>query len=44
MSVAPPLTIGVRVYNGQNYLSESLDSLLAQLYGLRTDHLGQCLG
>ena len=32
MSVAPPLTIGLPVYNGQNYLSESLDSLLAQTY------------
>jgi glycosyltransferase involved in cell wall biosynthesis len=33
MSVSPPLTIGLPVYNGQNYVSESLDSLLAQSYG-----------
>jgi glycosyltransferase involved in cell wall biosynthesis len=32
VSVSPPLTIGLPVYNGQNYLSESLDSLLAQTY------------
>jgi glycosyltransferase involved in cell wall biosynthesis len=32
VSIAPPLTIGLPVYNGQNYLSESLDSLLAQTY------------
>jgi glycosyltransferase involved in cell wall biosynthesis len=32
MSVAPPLTIGLPVHNGQNYVSESLDSLLAQTY------------
>jgi len=32
MSVSPPLTIGLPVYNGQNYVSESLDSLLAQTY------------
>jgi glycosyltransferase involved in cell wall biosynthesis len=33
VTVAPPLTIGLPVYNGQNFLSESLDSLLAQTYG-----------
>jgi glycosyltransferase involved in cell wall biosynthesis len=32
VSVSPPLSIGLPVYNGQNYLSESLDSLLAQTY------------
>ena len=32
MSIAPLLTIGLPVYKGQNYLSESLDSLLAQTY------------
>jgi len=32
VSVSPPLTIGLPVYNGQNYVSESLDSLLAQTY------------
>lgn len=32
MSTAPRLTIGLPVYNGQNYVSESLDSLLAQTY------------
>jgi glycosyltransferase involved in cell wall biosynthesis len=32
LSVSPPLTIGLPVYNGQNYVSESLDSLLAQTY------------
>lgn len=29
----PPLTIGLPVYNGANYLRESLDALLAQTYG-----------
>lgn len=32
MSTVPRLTIGLPVYNGENYLSESLDSLLAQTY------------
>jgi glycosyltransferase involved in cell wall biosynthesis len=32
MSVGPRLTIGLPVYNGQNFLSESLDALLAQTY------------
>jgi glycosyltransferase involved in cell wall biosynthesis len=32
VSVSPPLTIGLPVYNGENYLSQSLDSLLAQTY------------
>jgi glycosyltransferase involved in cell wall biosynthesis len=32
MSVSPPLTIGLPVRQGENYLSESLDSLLAQTY------------
>ena len=32
MSVSPPLTIGLPVFNGQNFLTESLDSLLAQTY------------
>ena len=30
MSTAPPLSIGVPVYNGERYLAETLDSLLAQ--------------
>jgi hypothetical protein len=32
MSVSPPLTIGLPVFNGRNFLTESLDSLLAQTY------------
>jgi hypothetical protein len=32
VSIAPPLTIGLPVHNGQNYLSKSLDSLLTQTY------------
>ena len=32
MTAAPRLTIGLPVYNGQNYLAESLDSLLGQSY------------
>jgi glycosyltransferase involved in cell wall biosynthesis len=32
VSVSPPLTIGLPVYNGQNYLAESLESLLRQTY------------
>lgn len=32
MTGAPRLTIGLPVYNGQNYLAESLDSLLGQSY------------
>lgn len=32
MSTAPRLTIGLPVYNGQNYVSESLDCLLNQSY------------
>ncbi len=32
MSISPPLTIGLPVYNGQNYVSQSLDSLLAQTF------------
>ena len=31
-AAAPRLTIGLPVYNGQNYLAESLDSLLGQSY------------
>jgi glycosyltransferase involved in cell wall biosynthesis len=32
MTVAPRLTIGLPVYNGEQYLSESLDALLGQTY------------
>jgi glycosyltransferase involved in cell wall biosynthesis len=32
VSMSPPLTIGLPVFNGQNYVSESLNSLLAQTY------------
>ena len=32
MTAAPRLTIGLPVYNGENYLAESLDSLLGQSY------------
>jgi glycosyltransferase involved in cell wall biosynthesis len=33
MSQAPPLTIGVPVYNGERYLGEAIDALLGQTYG-----------
>ena len=33
MSAIPPLTIGLPVYNGENYLALALDDLLAQDYG-----------
>lgn len=32
MSTVPRLSVGLPVYNGENYLSESLDALLAQSY------------
>jgi glycosyltransferase involved in cell wall biosynthesis len=32
MTAVPRLSVGLPVYNGQNYLSESLDALLAQSY------------
>jgi glycosyltransferase involved in cell wall biosynthesis len=32
MTTAPRLTIGLPVYNGENYLAESLDALLGQSY------------
>ncbi|MGW6277587.1 glycosyltransferase family 2 protein [Kribbella sp. NPDC055071] len=32
MSAAPRLSVGLPVYNGERYLAESLDSLLAQTY------------
>jgi glycosyltransferase involved in cell wall biosynthesis len=32
MSKAPQLSIGLPVYNGENYVSESLDTLLAQTF------------
>ena len=32
MSTVPRLTIGLPVYNGENYLAESLDALLSQSY------------
>lgn len=33
MASAPPLTIGLPVYNSERYLTHSLDSLLKQTYG-----------
>ncbi|GAA1561500.1 glycosyltransferase family 2 protein [Kribbella sancticallisti] len=33
MNAAPRLTVGLPVYNGEQYLSESLDALLGQSYG-----------
>ena len=30
MSAAPRLTVGLPVYNGENFLAESLDALLGQ--------------
>ena len=32
MRPAPRLSIGIPVYNGENYLAETLDSLLGQSY------------
>jgi glycosyltransferase involved in cell wall biosynthesis len=32
MSAAPRLTVGLPVYNGENFLAESLDALLGQTY------------
>jgi glycosyltransferase involved in cell wall biosynthesis len=32
MNVAPRLSVGLPVYNGENYLAESLESLLGQTY------------
>ena len=32
MNAAPRLSIGLAVYNGANYLAESLDALLGQSY------------
>jgi glycosyltransferase involved in cell wall biosynthesis len=32
MSTAPRLSVGLPVYNGENYLAESLDALLGQTY------------
>lgn len=32
MNVAPRLSVGLPVYNGENYLAESLDALLGQSY------------
>ena len=32
MSVAPRLSVGLPVYNGENYLAESLEALLGQTY------------
>jgi glycosyltransferase involved in cell wall biosynthesis len=33
MNAAPPLSIGLPVYNGEDYLAQSLDALLGQTYG-----------
>lgn len=33
MNAVPRLSVGLPVYNGENYLAESLDALLAQSYG-----------
>jgi glycosyltransferase involved in cell wall biosynthesis len=32
MTAAPPLTVGLPVYQGENYLADALDSLLAQTF------------
>ena len=32
MNAAPRLSVGLPVYNGENYLAESLDALLGQSY------------
>ncbi len=32
MNATPRLSIGLAVYNGENYLAESLDALLGQTY------------
>lgn len=32
MNAAPRLSIGLAVYNGENYLAESLDALLSRSY------------
>ena len=32
MNTVPRLSIGLPVYNGENYLAESLDALLGQTY------------
>jgi glycosyltransferase involved in cell wall biosynthesis len=32
MSTAPRLTVGLPVYNGENYLAQSLEALLGQTY------------
>ena len=32
MTVSPPLTNGFAVYNGENFMSEALDGLLAEKY------------
>ena len=32
MNTAPRLSIGLPVYNGENYLAESIDALLGQSY------------
>ena len=42
MSTVPRLTIGLPVYNGERYLAESLDSLLAQTFeDYETDNFRQ---
>ena len=33
MSAVPRLSVGLPVYNGANYLAESLEALLGQSYG-----------
>ena len=41
MNAAPRLTVGLPVYNGENYIAESIDALLGQtLHGFRADHFG----
>src|SRR5215472_17867412 len=32
MNIAPRLSVGLPVYNGENYLAESIDALLGQSY------------
>ena len=33
MSATPPLSIGLPVYNGEDYLEQSVDALLGQTFG-----------
>ena len=33
MTATPPLSIGLPVYNGEDYLEQSVDALLGQTFG-----------